>query len=91
MTNRVTVCAVFDSAVQAYQQPIFVKAIGAAMRMFTDEVNRAAADNAFNKHPEDFALWYLCDYFEDTGEFSPDAQGKRLLARGQDLIKEQQP
>ena len=33
------VCAVFDSAVNLYGQPIFVPSVGAALRSFIDEVN----------------------------------------------------
>lgn len=79
------VLAVFDSAIQAFGQPIFVPAIGAGVRSFSDETNRAAADNQFYAHPEDFELRYLADFDDETGVFSTPAEGTRVLARGKDV------
>lgn len=59
------VCSVYDSVSGVYARPIFVVSKGAAVRLFYDEVNRDAADNALNKHPEDFSLWHLGS-FDDT-------------------------
>lgn len=89
MSNRVVVCSVFDSAVQAFQRPFFVPSIGAAIRSFTDEVNRDHAENLLNKHPQDFCLHYLCDFMEDSGQFSTDAEGSRVLIRGQDAVRKE--
>ena len=80
--NR-TVCAIFDTAVQAYGQPIFVVAPGQAIRSFVDEVNKIAPDNQLNTHPEDFELYELCTFDDNTGLFSQTAP--RLLTRGQDV------
>lgn len=78
------ICAVFDTAVQAFGRPIFVPAIGAATRSFTDEVNRKDQDNQLNQHPEDFELYYLADFDEATGTFIT-TEPKRILTRGKDL------
>lgn len=81
------VCAVFDSAVQSYGQPFFVPAVGAALRSFVDEVNRKAPDNALNAHPEDFVLFHLADFDDETGEFAPTDRGIVSLARGKDVVQ----
>lgn len=81
---KVCVVAVFDSAVQAFGRPIFVPAIGAGIRSFSDEVNRKAEGNGLYDHPEDFSLWYLGLFDEDSGTFI-DTEGKRSLLRGQDV------
>lgn len=83
------VCAVRDSAVQAFARPIFVPAIGLAVRSFTDEVNRKSADNSLNQHPEDFELFVLCSFVEESGVFEPIEGGKRCLARGKDVINQE--
>jgi len=83
---KLVVCALFDSAIQAYTRPIFVQAIGQAVRSFNDEVNRQAADNQLNAHPEDFHLSLIGTWDEETGKF--DQAETRVLARGQD-VKEQ--
>lgn len=83
---KMSVCAVFDSAVQVYGQPFFVVSTGGAVRSFSDEVNRADANNQFNKHPDDFDLRFLAYYDDETGEFSSLAEGIRSLARGKDVV-----
>lgn len=79
------VVAVLDTATQLYGQPFYVPAIGAAMRSFTDEVNRQAGDNQLNKHPDDFHLYHLADFDDEQGTFTTPPEGPRLLARGKDV------
>lgn len=81
------VCAVYDSAVELYGQPMFVAGVGAALRSFIDEVNRAAPDNALYSHPEDYTLFHLADFDDTTGEFLPTERGIVALARGKDVSK----
>lgn len=78
------VCAVFDSAVHSFGQPFFVPAIGAAIRSFTDEVNRSAVDNMLNQHPDDYTLHVLAVFDDDDGLFENDA---RVLLRGKDAVR----
>lgn len=79
------VCAVFDSAVMSYGQPFFVPAVGAALRSFVDEVNRADKDNSLYNHPEDYVLFHLADFDDETGEFVATDRGIVSLARGKDV------
>lgn len=88
--NQQVVVAVFDLAVQAFGRPIFAPTIPAAARMFRDEVNREAADNPLNKHPEDYILWYLATFYEESGTFEPDSDGKRVIARAKDVQGDKQ-
>jgi hypothetical protein len=80
---KLVVCAVFDSAVQAYGRPIFVAAAGAATRSFMDEVNRNAQDNPLFAHPDDFELRCLAVFDDESGVFVSD--GITALARGKDV------
>lgn len=77
------VVSVFDSAVQTFGQPFFVAAPGAAIRSFTDEVNRQAPDNTLFMHPTDFELYQLGTFDDAEGSFT--SEGRRLLARGKDV------
>ena len=79
------VCAVYDSAVQAFSRPIFVPSANAAIRSFVDEVDRAASDNTLYHHPGDFDLRLLCVFDDTTGVFRPDEGGVRVLARAKDV------
>lgn len=80
------VCSVADSASALFGQPVFVPAPGAALRSFSDEVNRRADDNVLNKHPDDYTLWFIAEFDDETGAFSLPEGGPRVLARGKDLI-----
>lgn len=76
-------CAVFDHASGLFGSPFFVAAVGQAIRSFTDEVNRAAPDNALHAHPEDFDLHCLGQWDDQTGDcFQPD---RRVLVRGKEV------
>lgn len=61
------IVAIKDRASNGFGQPFFVAAIGQAIRSFQDEINRAAPDNDLNKHPDDFDLYQLGIFDDDTG------------------------
>jgi len=85
MAEHFVVC-VRDRAAEVYNRPFFVPHRGVAVRDFTDEINRSAADNALNKHPDDFDLYLLGKFDDSTAEF--ESVGKPLvLVRGKDCVK----
>lgn len=84
--NVLIVCAVFDGAMQGYARPFYVPARGLAVRSFTDEVNRAAADNTMYAHPEDFDLCLLGTWSETTGVFE-NAENIEVICRGKDVAQ----
>lgn len=57
------VFTVFDSKVEAYLQPFFMPAKGAAIRAFTEIV--CDVNHAFGKHPEDYTLFEIGS-FDDS-------------------------
>lgn len=82
------ICAVFDSAVQAFGQPIFCRSIGEGLRSFADEINRKGADHMLSAHPEDYVLHLLGTFDDESGDF--DGSDGRVLARGQDVLEKVQ-
>lgn len=66
------VCAVKDRASGVFGTPFFVVAVGAATRSFRDEVNRSAADNQMYQHPEDFSLWQIGSFDDESGSVSSE-------------------
>jgi hypothetical protein len=56
---------VYDSKVGAYLQPFFMRSKGEAIRGFSQIVNDGKS--AFFTNPEDYTLFELGDYFDDTG------------------------
>lgn len=78
------VCAVYDRAAELYGRPFYVSAPGQAVRSFSDEVNRADGDRGdMAKHPDDFDLYQLAVFNDNSGEFVP---GVVILARGKDVV-----
>lgn len=61
------VMAIRDKAIEAFGQPVFVASVGQAVRSFGDEIKRADANNGMNKHPEDYDLFLLGTYDDQTG------------------------
>lgn len=78
------VVSVRDRAADAFGRPIFVLALGQAIRSFQDEINRQADNNEMNRHPEDYDLYHLGTFDDANGRFNnlPDikqlAIGKQL-------------
>ena len=78
------VVSVKDRAADVFNRPFFVPHRNVAIRDFTDEVNRAAADNQLNKHPDDFDLYLLGQFDDSKGIFV--SEEPVVLVRGKDVI-----
>ena len=59
------VFSVYDSKMQMYLPLFFVRAPGAAVRSFSEAANQA--DHPFCKNPEDFILFQIGEFCQDTG------------------------
>jgi len=81
---RYKIFTVRDRAIDAYGQPFYATSVGGAVRSFSDEINRPAENNQLAKHPEDFDLYLLGEYDDQTGEF--DTTRPAQVAVGKDLI-----
>lgn len=57
--------SVYDSKVEAYLQPFFLRAKGEAVRAFEETVNDPATK--FNKYPADYTLFRVGQYDDRTG------------------------
>ena len=75
---KLTLCTVKDRAADAYGRPMFVPSTGVAIRSFSDEINRAAEDNQMYNHADDFDLYELGEFDDNTGLFSLHDQPKLL-------------
>lgn len=64
---KLKVFTVYDAKVEAYMQPFMLQSQGQAVRSWMDVVNDAKTQ--FSKHPEDFTLFYIADYDENTGRY----------------------
>lgn len=62
------ICAVRDRQLDAFMRPFAAQSRGQAIRSFSDETNRA--DSELNRHPEDYELYELGSFNDDTGELT---------------------
>ena len=74
--------AVYDSKGESYTPPFFDHAEGRAIRTFSDCCNDPG--HQFGKHPEDYTLFDLGQYDDNTGTITQDkissiATGHTLL------------
>lgn len=67
---KVVVC-LRDKVSEMFMQPMFVPSVGVAYRGIQDEAARGGDDNVLAKHPQDFALYHLGSFDENTGMLSP--------------------
>ena len=79
------IVSVKDRAADVFNRPFFVPHRNVAVRDFTDEVNRSAADNQLNKHPDDFDLYFLGTFDDNTAVFSMEDQ-PTVLVRAKDVL-----
>lgn len=83
---KMVICAVRDRAVAAFFQPIFVPAVGAAIRGFQDQINRADETNMLYKHPDDYDLFELGVYDDSTAQFQLLESPKQIAVGKQCVI-----
>ncbi|AXH75340.1 MAG: nonstructural protein [Microviridae sp.] len=80
------IVALKDRAADLYGKPFFVRTTAEAIRSLTDEANNT--ESSINKHPEDYDLYQIGTFNEETGEVNGvTGGGPMLLVRAQDLIR----
>jgi hypothetical protein len=75
-TNYKRLYSVRDSKAECYLQVFTAKTAGEALRGFTREANNR--QSIIGEHPEDFALFELGYWCEDTGTLMPHEQNRNL-------------
>lgn len=71
--------AIKDRSVEAFQPMSCCRAEGEALRAFHDALSNPQ-NGVIHKHPDDFDLWYLGTYDDQTGHIS--AEQPRKVADG---------
>lgn len=85
MASHVVV-AVLDRKILTFAYPMFVTHVGTALRGFTDQVNNSERGNMLHDHPEDFELYELGTYDDQTGKFVLHEEPRRI-AMASDCVK----
>lgn len=78
------ICAVRDSALDAFLQPLYVTTTAEATRAFTKEINNP--QSPMNDTPGDYDLYHLGEYNPETGKHE-NIEPNRLI-RGKDAKNE---
>lgn len=84
---RQVILSVYDVQVGAYMRPMFVPAVGAGVRAFTDEVNRVGSE--MNMHPADYQLFAL-GTFDDASGMVECEDKPALIVSGASVLKQGQ-
>lgn len=71
------VFSVRDRAADVFGRPFFVPTTGQAVRAFTDTIN-SKEDSEMVRHPDDFDLYHLADFDDETGQFECLSQPKQI-------------
>ena len=80
---KMIICSVYDSATEAYMRPFAAQSEGQAIRSFEDETNKQGSE--INAHPEDYALFKVADWNDNTATVVSDI---KCLRRAHEVNKE---
>jgi hypothetical protein len=79
------VVSIFDQASLTFGRPVYVPALGSAIRSFQDEIQNNEQPSDLSRHPADFSLHHVADYDDNTGRFTNYEDVR--IARGVDFQK----
>ncbi len=78
---KIDLYAIRDKVANSYHNPMTFPNAGSAARSFADELNRASADNMLYAHPDDFDMWLIGFYDNETGKIDP-MENPQLVFQG---------
>ena len=81
--------SIYDEKVLAFNRPYYAETHGAALRAFGEECNRA--DSMAQKHPEDFRMYHVGAFDQETGVFECLATPPQLLGSATEYVKRLTP
>lgn len=74
--------AIKDRSIEAYTTIFAVRAVGQAIRQFMDAINNKES-GPMAQHPDDFDLYEVGDFNDETGELTPCSPNK--IADGKNI------
>jgi len=77
------ILSIRDRAADAFAVPMFFQSTGQAIRAFADEIKNPRENNNLNKHPDDFDLYLIGEFDDQTGLFKSDRPSQ--VAVGKDF------
>jgi hypothetical protein len=70
------IVAIHDRALDAYQQPFLVRAIGEAIRAFQDAINKP--ESPMYAHPDDYDLYMIGTYNDESAKITQAAEPQQI-------------
>lgn len=80
------ILTVKDRALDTYGLPFTQTTVAQAVRGFTDEINSDPQQSGLAKHPDDYDLYCIGHYDDQTAKLWP-ADKPELIVRGKDLLR----
>lgn len=80
-----TVFSVYDSKAGAHLPPFVLPRVEMAQRVFGDCCN--STDHQFSHHPEDYSLWSLGSWDDESGAFTANKKGPINLGNGLQYLR----
>ena len=81
-----TVFSIYDTKAKAYLPPFILPRKEMAQRTFADCVN--APDHQFHLHPEDYTLFDLGSFDDETARYLPNGNGPQSLGNGVQYLRQ---
>ncbi|AXL15427.1 nonstructural protein [Microviridae sp.] len=81
--------SIYDTKAGAYLPPFILPREEMAIRTFGDCIN--AKDHQFSLHPEDYTLFRLGTWDDDTARFTAEGNGPQTLGNGVEFIRAHSP
>lgn len=84
--------AIYDTAAMVYMNPVLARTRGEAERVFEDLAQDA--NHPIGAHPEDYSLFYIGDFNDNTGELTNQINqclctGLEAVAKARNVKKDQ--
>lgn len=76
---KMQIVSIYDSAAEAFSRPVFTASKGVAVRSFAQEVNDPA-NKDLHQHTEQFQMFDLGTWDDETGKFEQPAQPVLITA-----------
>ncbi len=83
------VFTVYDNKAEMFMTPFFEITKGQAIRAFQDVTHNK--DHAFNRHPDDYALFDLGTYDDNSGQFTNNKVPLLLLRTVNAVVEDGNP
>lgn len=82
---QMCILVIYDKAVEAYSPPYATRALGQGLRDFIEEVNNP--QSRISRSPDDFTLFHLGYFDDNSAMFDLFADGPRPIAHGHEQVR----